>query len=76
MAVIGFVPAFYDVSEDAGSVEVIVKLRSGNLSSPITLTLTTQDGSAGGAYIVVVFQYHHTLTPIYLHKILANNSFN
>ena len=47
---IGFDPPSYNVSEGAGSAEVIVKLWSGTLSSPVTLTLTTLDGSAGGAY--------------------------
>ena len=50
MVTIGFNPTTYTVSEDVGSVNVAVSLRSGILARDVIVTLQTLDGTAMGEF--------------------------
>ena len=49
---IGFNPAIYTVSEEAGRVAVSVSLQSGIIGVPVTLTLSSRDGTATGILLL------------------------
>ena len=46
--ILGFEHEMYNTSEDDGSVEVCVQVKSGVLQSSLRLSLTTVDGSTTG----------------------------
>ena len=52
---IGFEPINYNVRENNGNAVVTVKVLSGSLSESVSVTLTTNDGSAGGVYCTVLY---------------------
>ena len=60
MVVIGFEPINYNVRENDGNAVVTVKVLSGSLSESVSVTLTTNDGSAGGVYCTVLYLYHRS----------------
>ena len=48
MASIGFDPTFYQAGEADGTVDVVVKVLSGDLSEPVIVSFETTDGTAQG----------------------------
>ena len=58
---IGFDPTMYQANEDDGTVEVTVKVLSGDLSGPVIVNIATVQSSATGKSI------HLRVTQIYMY---------
>lgn len=54
---IEFASSLYSVREADGSVQVCAELSGGSLQRDVLVTLTTQDSTASGSYICLIYLY-------------------